>query len=772
MHSCIKFTPAIKRKTVYLYLSLLAIACSASSANAEAPPVPLPVMQSFSQQITQSIVDPLIRQRATFLYSVNAFDGSIAGFRVDRDNNGKLIHNGHWPTDQFPTAVITHPSGRFLYVSSKVSDEIDIYQINPQNGRLKLLQGKSVKAGRAPHLFSMAPSGQYLYIALRSGSIAVFKINSKDGTLVPVTGSPFLAEKRTRSLVVHPSGQFVYASNAHSNSISAYRVDTQSGALTSLPNSPFDAGDNAPMGKFMDPMLDMPPGAGAMPYYIATDPTGGFLYVTNWNAASVSGFQINKETGQLLPINGSPFRAGFNPYVVTVHPSGRYVYVSGYEPNIISIYRIESTTGVLTPISDSPYETKGDFPISIKFDQEGKIAYVANYRSNNITVFDVDMQSGALSFTGLVQTRSGPRDLSIAVDANLVEGAGLTVAAKKTTEDNRYLYIINAATDTLTAYKRNQGAAKWRKIASVRTGKNPSAIAIHPLSNLIYVTNQASNNISSFLLNTKTEKLIPIEDAPYPVDQSPNAITFDRNGRFLYITNQDSNNMSVFEVNTENGRLIQTKSINFASGPNPSAITIDPADRYAYILNAGNNTISLFRYRTASSPLVDNMSRVGGVFKTGDKPVSLTVDSSGRFLYVANENSKNISAYLIHMQSGFLQGLEGSPFKMPGTAVSLVTHPGKNYLYVLNRDSKKIGVYTIDKFNGGLKQVQFLSFVGGLPTKLKISPSGEFLYLYSNVSNRLQVYAIDTNTGRLNIAFTETMKITVTDIAFGNTALQ
>ena len=149
MHSCIGFVPAIKRITVYLYLSLLAIACSASSVNAEVPTVPLSVIQSFSQQITQSIVKPLIRERATFLYSVNAFDSSIAGFRVDTNNNGKLIHNGHWPTDQFPTAVITHPSGRFLYVASKVLDEIDIYQINPQNGRLKLLQGKSVKAGRA-----------------------------------------------------------------------------------------------------------------------------------------------------------------------------------------------------------------------------------------------------------------------------------------------------------------------------------------------------------------------------------------------------------------------------------------------------------------------------------------------------------------------------------------------------------------------------------------------------------------------------------------------
>ncbi|NOX43972.1 MAG: lactonase family protein [Gammaproteobacteria bacterium] len=748
--------PVIKRKAVYVYLSFLAICCSINFANAEAPAMAQPVAQT----------------GALFLYSVNAFDSSIASFRVDENNSGKLIHNGHWPTDQFPTAVITHPSSRFLYVASKVSDEIDIYQINSRSGRLKLLQGKSVSAGRAPHLFAMAPSGDYLYVALRSGGIAVFTVNNNDGTLTPVPGSPFLAEKRTRSVVVHPGGQFVYASNAHSNSISAYRVNSKTGALIPLPNAPFAAGDKAPMGKFMDPMLDMPSAAGAMPYYVAIDPTGKFLYVTNWNSASVSAFRIDINTGQLSPVNGSPFSSGFNPYVVVVHPSGRYVYVSGYTPNVISGYSIESTSGALTSISNSPYETHGNFPIAIQFDKEGKVAYVSNYKSNNISIFDIDLQTGALSFTDLIQTRSGPRDLSLVAGTNLVAGASQAAGTKKTTDDYPYLYAINSDTDMLMAYKKSPITEKWNKVASVRTGKNPSAIAIHPLSNVVYVANKTSNNISSFQLNTKTQQFMSVKGSPYSVNKSPSAITFDTNGRFLYITNQGSNKMSVFEVNTDSGMLIQTNSTHFSTGPEPLTITIDPSDRYAYVLNTGDNSISLFRYRTADSPLIDNLSRVGGVFQTGDKPVSLTVDSSGRFLYVANKNTKNISAYLVDVQSGFLQSLKGAPFNVQGSPVSLITHPRKSYLYVLNRDPNNIVIYKIDKIKGELQQVQSLLSTVESPTKLEIDTKGNILYLFSRAPGLLQSYAIDKETGRLNPSITGATKIDASEIAIGFSALR
>jgi 6-phosphogluconolactonase (cycloisomerase 2 family) len=46
-------------------------------------------------------------------------------------------------------------------------------------------------------------------------------------------------------LIVDPTGRFVYATNNASNDISAYVIDSNTGALTPVSGSPFAAGGGA-----------------------------------------------------------------------------------------------------------------------------------------------------------------------------------------------------------------------------------------------------------------------------------------------------------------------------------------------------------------------------------------------------------------------------------------------------------------------------------------------------------------------------------------------
>jgi len=55
--------------------------------------------------------------------------------------------------------------------------------------------------------------------------------------LTPLNGSPF--QIRGAALVIDPLGPFLYASGA--STISAYTVNTQTGALTPIAGSPFPA---------------------------------------------------------------------------------------------------------------------------------------------------------------------------------------------------------------------------------------------------------------------------------------------------------------------------------------------------------------------------------------------------------------------------------------------------------------------------------------------------------------------------------------------------
>jgi 6-phosphogluconolactonase len=135
---------------------------------------------------------------------------------------------------------------------------------------------------------------------------------------------------------VDPTGRFAYVTNANSNDISAYSIDSATGALTALAGSPFLTGGSSPVG-------------------LAVDPFNNFLFVTNDGSNTVSVFSIDSG-GSLSPVAGSPFPGGADLYSAAVHPSGHFLYIGSGN---VSGYAINSA-GYLTPIVGSPFAKIGD----------------------------------------------------------------------------------------------------------------------------------------------------------------------------------------------------------------------------------------------------------------------------------------------------------------------------------------------------------------------------------------------------------------------------
>ena len=52
----------------------------------------------------------------------------------------------------------------------------------------------------------------------------------------------------------------------------------------------------------------------------------------------------------------------------------------------------------------------------------------------------------------------------------------------------------------------------------------------------------------------------------------------------------------------------------------------------------------------------------GSPFSTGSAPIAVVVDPSGKFAYVANNNSNSVSAYSINSATGALSPIGGSAF--------------------------------------------------------------------------------------------------------------
>ncbi|MCK7482978.1 MAG: lactonase family protein [Candidatus Moduliflexus flocculans] len=87
--------------------------------------------------------------------------------------------------------------------------------------------------------------------------------------------------------------------------MSAYSIDTSTGALTATAGSPF------PLGYY---------------YYnsVAVSPTGKFIYVPNSMTDNISARAISPRSGALTAIAGSPFAAGTYPRSVAIDPAGEF----------------------------------------------------------------------------------------------------------------------------------------------------------------------------------------------------------------------------------------------------------------------------------------------------------------------------------------------------------------------------------------------------------------------------------------------------------------
>src|SRR5262245_19610460 len=93
--------------------------------------------------------------------------------------------------------------------------------------------------------------------------------------------------------------QFAYVLNAGFNDdVSGYTIDSTTGALTPLSESPFPAGSS--------------------PSSMAVDPAARFVYVVNAGSNDISVYAIDPTSGALRPIRGSPFPAEVGPGSVAV----------------------------------------------------------------------------------------------------------------------------------------------------------------------------------------------------------------------------------------------------------------------------------------------------------------------------------------------------------------------------------------------------------------------------------------------------------------------
>ena len=144
-----------------------------------------------------------------------------------------------------PSAIAIDPTGRYVYVTDKSSNQILGYQIASATGTLTALVSSPYATGLYPVAITIDPRGKYIYTAnYNSNSVSSYSLNSSDGSLggTAAVGNFSTATGPTCVTVEPALGIYLYTSNYLDNSVSGAQLSPNTGQLEGIANTPFPVG--------------------------------------------------------------------------------------------------------------------------------------------------------------------------------------------------------------------------------------------------------------------------------------------------------------------------------------------------------------------------------------------------------------------------------------------------------------------------------------------------------------------------------------------------
>lgn len=359
--------------------------------------------------------------------------------------------------------------------------------------------------------------------------------------------------------------------------------------------------------------------------------------------------------------------------------------------------------------------------------------------------------------------------------------AGCTSINNAATTGIAYLYVTAQANTTISAYTVTESTgALTANGNAVGTGAVPSAIAIAPSGNALFVANSGSNSISSYSINS--DATLTPAGATTATGTTPMGLAIDSGGKFLFVANHGSSSISVFSINGSGltpvpGSPFTTIPVgySFANGTLPSAVAVSNSGKFLYVANQLANFVSAFAINSSGALTALPVP----FYQDGQtSPSGLAVTPNGAFLYVANAgaNSNNISAWAIcdnvvntcanpNAPDGTLSPVKGSPFSAGLGPVAIAFDPGFNFAYVVDEQSSTISQYSYGPGNGVLTPLSPATISTGLnPASISILPgvvradvgntlfnTTDYVYVANIGAGTISIFSLTTSSGLLNV---------------------
>jgi 6-phosphogluconolactonase (cycloisomerase 2 family) len=376
------------------------------------------------------------------------------------------------------------------------------------------------------------------------------------------------------------------------------------------------------------------------------------------------------------------------------------------------------------------------------------------------TATETPTQAGTFTYT-LDCTGPGGSD---------TESAMLTVT---TPASAAFVYTADSD-NTVAGFGEAQGTGQLTLLANSPFSPgvtNMDAILADPALNLLFVASTTGNgSIASLTVDPSTGNLTATGNTTVtPELPMRDGMALGPNGNYLYVTGEFATLMAYSiapggALTPLSGSPYDVPCIGgFCGNDNlPDEMAYDAADTTLYIINSDDWTVAAYSVASDGSlTYIDNTYTSEVSPSDADVPDGIAISPNGKFLYTANGDSNDISAFAItpSATSGGnpepLTYLAGTPFANTGggTPYSPAIEPTGHYLYVNNYNNESISAFSIDQTSGALTELGSpvsIQAAVGQNFQLAIDPTGSYLYV-ANAGGKgnIPAFSIDPATGAL-----------------------
>ncbi|ADV82510.1 lactonase family protein [Terriglobus saanensis] len=283
-----------------------------------------------------------------------------------------------------PAHLELHPSGSMLYAVHAVNEweslprgAVSAYAIDAETGHLTLqrVQPLALSAINPSHAL-VTPDGSHLIVAVAGGgSYNVLPLES-NGLPLPVSGLfkevGFSTEagvgktSTPSSLVLHSDGRTLVAADTGNESLSTFRLETDT----------------------LTPLHRRRVHKGAGPSQMVGHTNARFVYALNSEDGSISVHRIDTSRGQTQASHQRVATNGAS--TIAMHPSGRFLLTANGAR--MTAWKIDRSNGRIQPAESLPVEAT-----QIAFDRSGRTIIAAHAPTGRMVRGEFSIANGSIS---------------------------------------------------------------------------------------------------------------------------------------------------------------------------------------------------------------------------------------------------------------------------------------------------------------------------------------------------------------------------------------